>query len=354
MTTINQNAQPDVPKLSDAQLSSIAKAQNHLADTLADKVTPAMNTAVATAIRAKKEWQGGPFVLLMMAKDVYSDNLLKSFPVPGMEVGTNPDKYKVPYFRDGKQKFKATSFYAEFFKRTVAGKAIEDQLIQIAVAKDEKSNKTGLPNDILVLDPVNLNVREEDLKAERNVAVAAWRTAMALYHQFEGVNALKDVEAYPFMNTDGTVQKVSKPIYVGSVSNPKQEWGTYSISGFMAFDPAKAAEGENGGTLAALKLTAKREQEQAGEQGGDKPIAINTNATFVARLNDVAEYIGNKMMEDKKREVYGLFLKEQVNGAGSDDLIYNLEELRLWATGILNIPAVQTRLEIINQKKNAA
>lgn len=340
------------PKLTDAQMKAIASTMDKLADTLAGKITSEMETAVNTIVQAKKDWQGGPLVLLTFIKSQFDDETIKSFPTPGSDVGECPDKYKIPYYSQGKQKFKATSFYAELYKRTPAGKAKEVRLAFIALASDEKANHATVPADILSMNPVDLRRCRETIEAERNAAVAAWRSAMGLQKQFDAVNALEKVEAMPLMDKDGNIYQAAKPIKVWNIDKPELEYNLYSVGAFLMFDAAKASE--LGGTFDALKLTVKRAVDPDAPGGAAAATPINTNDTLVGRINDVAEFVANKHMGDKKRELYGLFLKDKVNGANSDDLIYNLNEIKLWVDGIMNIPAVQTRLEQINAKKNAA
>jgi len=349
---VGHNSAPQLPKLTDSQMKAIAVTMDKLADTLAGKITTEMNAAIGTMVKAKKDWQGGPLVLLGWIKQQFDAATILSFPTPGSDVGECPDKYKVPYYRDGKLKFKATTFYGELYKRTPSGKAIEVQLAFIGLAKDDKANHTTVPPEIMSLNPVDLDRLKGTLEQERNVAVAAWRSAMGLQKQFDAVNALEFVEAMPLLDKDGNIYQAAKPIKVWSVTQPDAEWNLYSIGAFLMFDAAKA--GENGGTFEALKLTVKRSVEPDPVGGANTATPINTNDTLVGRINDVAEFIVNKHMADKKRELYGLFLKDKINGANSDDLIYNLSELKLWVDGVLNIPAVQTRLEVINQKKQAA
>lgn len=341
-----------VPKLTDSQMKAIAATMDKLADTLAAKVTDEAEQMVKAIVQAKKDWQGGPFRLLDFAKRTYTGAELASFPTPGSEVGECPDKYKVPYWRDGKLKFKATSYYAEHFKRTKEGKHIEVELAFITLAKDEKANHTTVPAHILAMNPVDLDRYKTTLEQERTVAIAAWRNALALQKQFEAVNALDKVEAAPLCDTNGNVIQAAKPIKVWNIEQPEKEWNLYSVGAFLMFDAARA--GELGGTFEALKLTVKRQPDGSPPDGAAAATPINTNDTLVGRINDVAEFVVNKHMADKKRELYGLFLKDKVNGPGADDLIYNLSELKLWIDGIINIPAVQTRLEVITAKKNAA
>lgn len=348
---IGHNSQ--LSKLTDSQMKAIAKTMDALADSLSSQVTAEMETAVTKIIQGRKDWQGGPFVLLAQAQEKYGAETLDTFPTPGVEVGEQPDKYKIPYYRDGKLKFKSTSFYLEFYKRTASGKIIERDLEFIKLAKDEKANKATLPPDMLKMNDVELETMRINLTKDRDDAVKAWRNAMALHKQFQAVNALPHVEAAPNTDDNGVVVQDAKPIKVWNVSNPLKEWAWYSVGAFLLFDAAKA--GENGGTLEALKLTVKRAVDEGGSpEGAAAALPINTNETLVGRINDVAEFIVNKHMGDKKRELYGLFLKDKINGSNSDDLIYNLSEMKLWIDGVLNIPAVQTRLEIINTKKQAA
>lgn len=344
------NAVQAAPKLTDAQMKVIAQTMDKLADMLSAGVTAEMETAVVKIIQGRKDWQGGPFVLLGYARQKYGAETLNSFPTPGVEVGDCPDKYKVSYYRDGKQKFKATSFYLEFYKRTPSGKAIERDLAFVAIAKDEKSNKASLPAHILSMNEVELETLRLNLNKDRDDAVKAWRNAMALHKQFQAVNALNDVEAAPNCDKDGNVIQDAKPIKVWSLSNEKQ-WGWYSIGAFLLFDAAKASE--NGGTFDALKLTVKREKDEDGPAGNEVAPHIATNKTLAAFLLTTHEFIANKHLADKKRELYSLFLKDQINGAGSDQLVQAIRDLEMWAKAILDIPAVQSRLENIDERAAA-
>lgn len=343
------NSATALPKLTDAQMKAIAQTMDKLADNLSSDVTSDMETAVAKIIQGRKDWQGGPFVLLNFARAKYGVEKLDTFPTPGSEVGECPDKYKTPYYRDGKLKFKATSFYLEFYKRTPEGKVIERDLAFVALAKDEKANKATLPANILAMNEVDLETMRINLNKDRDDAVKAWRNAMALHKQFQAVNALPHVEAAPHVDAEGNVVQDAKPIKVWSLQNEK-EWAWYSIGAFLLFDAAKASE--NGGTLSALKLTVKREVEEGGG-GAEVAPHIATNKTLAAFLLTTHEFIANKHLADKKRELYGLFLKDQINGAGSDQLVQAIRDLEMWAKAILDIPTVQSRLETIDQKAAA-
>lgn len=353
VVTRTDNAVIELPKLTDAQKDAVAKTMGTLADTLAVYINDDMNAVIVECDKAKKDLQAGPFKLLRLLKETVPADKLILFPTPGSEIGECPDKYEEPYFRDGKKKFKKTSFYLKWFLHHFPeGKRIAAALAHIALAKDEKANQAAVPEAIQKLNPVDLENLREDLTGQQNAGVKALRDAMSLEKQFNAINALPKVSAMPLMDGEGNVRKVNKPIKVWSTDNPEQEWYLYSISGFMQFDAARAAE--LGGDIAALKLTAKREQgEEGGDGTADKPITINTNATLVARINDVHEFIANKLMNDPKRELYGHFLKDHIATAGSDDLIESLSAISLFCSGVLNIPAVQTRLEIITAKRAA-
>lgn len=348
------NSVIELPKMTDAEKEAMAKVMSALSDTLASFVTADLNAIIVEIDKAKKDLQAGPFRILKYIKSNIPADKLAMFPTPGSETGNCPDKYEEPYFRDGKKKFKKTSFYLKYFlNHFPEGKRIAAALAHIALAKDEKANQAAVPETIRALNPVDLENLREDLVSQQNQGVKALRDAMALEKQFNAVNALAKVVAMPLMDANGDVRKVNKPIKVWNKDNPEQEWYLYSISGFNQFDPARAAE--LGGTIEALKLTAKREQgEGEGDPAtSDKPVAINTNATLVARIGDVHEFIANKLMNDPKRELYGQFLKDHIATAGSDDLIESLSALGLFCSGVLNIPAVQTRLEIITAKRAA-
>lgn len=352
------NKPVDATKLTDAQKDAIAQAQDKLVEKLGAVIDDEVNDIVVKIDEDRKNAAAGPFILLKWFKMHVDADVLETFPTPGSEVGDNPDKYSEPYFRDGKKKYKATSFYLKFFLQSFpAGKNIAAALAHISLAKDENANQAAVPESIRRMNPVQLEAYRVDLMKQQNSGVKALRDCIALSKQLDAVNNLPECRAEPIMDGDD-VARIAKPIKVWNTKKPDSEWNLYSISGFMQFDPATAEE--QGGTYDALKLTAKRERanDEAHGNGGtaDKPVAINTNATMVARINDMAEYVANKLMPEgsRNREVYGLFLKDHINGADSGDLIYNLNELKLFIDGVLNIPAVQIKLEEVQKIRNAA
>lgn len=358
VTVLHNQQAPEKPKLTDQQKEAVFKTMTALADNLADVVTAELDTILVTYDRNAKDAENAPFALLQWAKSNVTAEKLAKFPVPGSKADDGfpvPDQYYEMYYRDGKKKFRQTSFYLKFFLTNVPhGKAIASRLAHIALAKDEKANQNAVPEEIRNLNPVDLEALREDTVKQQNRGVRAFRDAIALIKQFDAVNELKDVAAKPLIDKDGNIKKCAKPIKVWSRSEPDDVWGLYSLSGFMQFDPATASE-IDGGTVASLKLTAKRDQgeDENDPATADAPVSINTNKTFAARLQDVHEFIENKLMADEKRELYTLFLKDHVNAAGSDDLIEALDDIRAFASRILSIPVVAARLEKISQRPAA-
>ncbi len=352
--TVNDNKPLQLPKLTDAEKEAIDKTMKAIMEKVADVVDQEVNGFVVKLNVDVKEVEAAPFRILKWAMTHIPADKLAIFPKPGSDTGNCPDKYEEVYFRDGKKKFRQTSFYLRWFLSVwPEGKRLAAALAHVALAKDEKANQAAVPENIRAMNPVDLESFREDLVKQQNKGVKGIRDAFALLKQFEAVNKLPKVAAEPSKDADGNVQKVAKPIKVWNTDNPDQQWGLYSLSGFMQFDPDRAAE--LGGTFDALKLTAKRDTGDDGQPNGNEtPVAINTNGTFVARINDVAEYVGNKLMADKKRELYGQFLKDHIATADSGDLIYNLNELKLFIDGVMNIPVVQSKLEEVTRKRNAA
>lgn len=351
---IGNNAALELPKLTPAQMEAINKTMAGLQEKLSAFVSgDEVNDIIIAIDTAKKDLQAGPWKLVSFLKDPdhIPVKMLSLFPTPGTTAETSdvPDTYYEPYFRDGNKKFRKTSFYLKLFLGYIPeGKRIAQALQHIALAKDEKANQTLVPDDMRKINDVDLENMREDLVSQQNSGVKALRDAVGLIKQLDAVNNLAKVSAMPLMDEEGNVRRCPKPIKVWNTDNPEAEWKLYSVSGFMQFDPAKASEIE-GGTFDSLKLTAKREQ---GEDDNDPatataPVAINTAATMVARLNDIHEFISNKLMADPKREAYGLFLKDHIAVAGSDDLIETLDDIRTFCAKVLAIPSVAARLEDI-------
>jgi len=354
----NANAAVALPKLTDQQKEAIAKSMVSLSDELAKTFpTNDVDAIIVRTVEAGKDVAAGPWLILRVIKDKVAPEVLAKFPTPGSEVGLCPDKYDEPYFKDGNKKFRKTSFYLKFFLQNMPeGKRIASALAHIALAKDDNANQAAVPEAIRALNPVDLENMREDLVSQQNKGVKALRDAMALEKQLVAVNKLAECAAAPLMDKDGNVRRVSKPIKVWNTEKPEDEWKLYSISGFMQFDAAAAAE--LGGSFDSLKLTAKREQEE-GDEGGDPatsdaPVAINTNKTFAARIGDIGEFIGNKLMADPKRELYGMFLKEHIAVAGANDLLSDIYDIAQFCNTILDIPSVKDRLEDIKGKERKA
>lgn len=301
---------------------------------MAAKETDAMSAAVNVVMKAKEDWQGGPIRVLLALQASYTPEELASFPVPDSDTGNNPDKFKIEVVKDGSTVKRPTTWYTQFADATKEGKAICDRIEMIERAAKTDTVKTGIPEDILSLNPTQREVELNRLKGRRNTIRASYKKAVALNIQFNLVNEMDGIQAEPIW-IDGKegeeVENTTKPIAVWQIpeeGKPVKNWEAYSVGSFMKLSVGKALE--KGGTFKALKESVTRAK--AGAVGNNaaatKTPAIATLETLLERMVEVHSYAMDKVMMAKDTAEYGTILKT-LNSKGADELVTTFVELKV-------------------------
>jgi len=271
---------------------------------LGAKAGEATDTAINLVMKAKEDWQGGPFKVLFGLKIDFEDEVLSSFAVPDTDVGNNPDEFKV-HKEDGKGKHKlvASSFYVQFGDATPGGQKVLERIEWTERAGDTNMVKDDIPSDIMDMSPTERETHLNFLKGRRATIRASYKKAMKLYFKGQEVNAYPGVKCEPFwvkgkspaeVNSDKgelpEVENTTKPIQVWLIPDagrPIGKWEALSIGAFLKLNVKKAME--KGGTFAALiesGATKKKPGIKAKDSDKDK-LAIKTVETGVNVLAEL-------------------------------------------------------------------
>lgn len=291
-----------VPRLN-ANIDGDALAEQ--ARALGAKAGEATDKAMSLVIKAKEDWQGGPFKVLFGLKMDFEDEILSSFAVPDTDTGNNPDEFKV-YKEDakGKRKLVNSTFYVQFGDSTPAGQRILERIEWTERAGDTNMVKDDVPQDILDMSPPERETHLNFLKGRRATIRAAYKKAMKLYFKDIEVNAYPGITCEPIWVKGKSprdvdfnkgelpeVYNTTKPIAIWLTpedGRPVVRWEAFSIGSFLKLNPKKALE--KGGTFAALiESGATKKKPGAGKaKDSDKDkLAIKTVETGVNVLAEL-------------------------------------------------------------------
>lgn len=251
-----------VPRLN-ANIDGDALAE--AARALGAKAGDATDNAINLVMKAKEDWQGGPFKVLFGLKMDFEEEVLSSFAVPDTDVGNNPDEFKV-YKQDGKGKLKKvnSSFYVQFGDATPGGQKVLERIEWTERAGDTNMVKDDIPQDILDMSPTERETHLNFLKGRRATIRASYKKAMKLYFKDQEVNAYPGVKCdaiwvkgkSPDEIKEGElpeVENTTKPIEIwvpSTTGRGATKWEALSIGSFLKLNVKKALE--KGGTFAAL------------------------------------------------------------------------------------------------------
>src|SRR3569833_1706084 len=333
--------------------TNINEAQHKLAIELSNAIDESVDNAVSFVAQAKSDYQGGPLKVLVAMKMAYSDEQMAQFPKVGSGKekdyqGNNPDYYKVPSFgKDGKLTEKLVSFYVEFADNTPSGKNTVQALDWLSRAANDKAKQDDIPADIKKLNPHQREVERARLEGRRNTIRSSYKAAIKLHYQFEAINALQYVEAVPIPGVkEGEFENV---VLVRSTVPGREtmDFEHYSLSAFIRLDADKAAE--KGGTLAALKETAKRAQEPEGG-GTGTTVNIKTFDTYRKVINDVHAFMNEaKTAKDKAKYTDLLKVLGPRGGAGSDLFALSMYQVYNMLGDIYRHDDIRARAEALNE-----
>lgn len=321
-----------------------AEALTNLAITLAVEAGDKLTETVETIIKAKEDWEGGPFACLFAMQKTYGDERLAEFPDPNARDGNRPSRFKaLKTGTNGKSVEKVFDWYIAFADATPEGVRYGQEMEWLKRLNDPNDNHNGIPSDYVLEyggNPTLIDTRKTTIERKRSVIRNAYRKAMELKYQFDAVNSIGEgVECEPMMvpGRADMIQPVAKPIMVwepnfktdgkgNKTPLPPVKWEYMSVGSFLRLDPAKAIE--KGGSYQALIDTKKRETDKGAATAATSqaaPHLIRTPDTAVARIVDIHEYT-DYIQSLPTTEQYAEFLK-QFHGAGSDDAFISGFEL---------------------------
>lgn len=328
-----------VPR-SNANVDGDALAE--VARTLGAKAGEATDKAIHLVMKAKEDWQGGPFKVLFGLKMDYTDDELDTFAVPDTDTGNNPDEFKV-YKEDskGKRKLVQSSFYVQFGDATPACQGVLERIEWTERAGDSQMVKDDIPQDILDMTPVQRETHLNFLKGRRGTIRASYKKAMALYFKDKAVNAYPGVKCEPIWEAGKSpaevnfdkgelpeVANTTKPIQVWLVpekDRPIAKWEAFSIGAFLKLNVKRALE--KGGTFANLVESGATKKKPGKGGKSDKPegLTIKTLETGVSVMAELHRWT-TEIGEAKDKADIGKLYK-LMNTKDNDELITTVFEL---------------------------
>ena len=335
---------PKVKEIIDNGVIDIGIAQEKRAIELAALIDTSVGSLVATLAEHKREYVGGPFVVMdkvlrFLAGSGYD---LSSLPEPHTKTGNNPAYYRKKVESAKGVRYTEVYFYDELALKLPSVRAMVARIdvVKRSLAKDKSSVKTDdIPTDLYNLP---IHTREAEIKRleqEKTVAKSNVSNAFELYHQIEAFDELDTVKVVMSfeVGADGKlcngedgrpyrVEKIASPIKVQSTLEGREDldFGRYSIASFLRFDVAKAQEAVGGATFAALENTLAK---TAAAGIPSSQVAVNTLQTFVTRMNDISEYLHRTLEASTKADWEAL---KKLAGKGDQEgnnFLYNISFL---------------------------
>jgi hypothetical protein len=346
----------------------IGDTQTALCEELANVSIPMLDAAVEFIAQAKEDYQGGPVKVYFALCSGYSPEQIASMPRVGTNHpksdpdyvkngGTNPDYYKVPSWgKNGKRTEKTVSFYVEYANRRPSGQLLNQKIDWIERAGDTtgKSRQDDIPAEIKALNPHERSALLRKLENRRGTIRSAYKDAVKLGHQLDDVNALAHV-ACSLIPTEkeGEFENV---VLVRSTIPGREtmDWEHFSIKGFMRLDADKAAETE-GGTLASLKATQKREKpDDSSDTATGTTVAIKTVNTYAKVMNDVHAFMDEVWTASDKGK-YSELLRTlgPRGGAGTDLFAGSMYSIYTMLKDIYSHEAIEERGSELAVKQQA-
>ena len=354
---------------------SIGEAQTKLANELAGMIDTSVNPIVTGLAAAKREYQGGPFVVMTNVLSFLIERGfdLSRLPVPSSKDGNNPAHYLIKTDTGKKVNFKRVYFYDQLALSLPSVMAHKDRVSQLqrSMAKDKSKVKTDdIPKEMFER-PIHSRMAEVDrLNQQVTVAKSNVSTAFELYHQLNAFGELDKVEVVishaigddgRLQNgedgTDYVVEKINSPITVRSTIKGREDidTGRYSVGSFLKFDVAKASEAPGGATFQSLEATlAKGTGEELPETGVSH---IKTLDTFVKFTNELSSYLSDAVEGTDKAKWSALQKLAEKDDEKGNDFFFALAYIVNNCKVLVDNPRAQVRyqamLNAMDDKKAA-
>lgn len=354
----------------DASEQQIGEAMDKQATKLATMIDASVSPVVSALAEHKREYQGGPFVVMHNITSFLSekDFDLDSLPEPHSKEGNNPAHYKikVPAGKDG-YTFKDVYFYTQLALSLPSVTKMKERVSQLtrSLAKDKSKVKTDdIPKADFDRMPHDRMAEIDRLNQQITVAKSNVSTAFELYHQLKAFAELDKVEVVITYDINGSgdvcdgedgrpfvVAKINSPIMVRSTIKGREDIdkGRYSVSSFLKFDIPTALEAKGGATFAALEATLAKGAGNGETETGSIP--VNTLPTFVKVLNDECSYLA-KALDTTDDAAWSAMKKLIAKEDGDQDFFYNVCYFVNAFEHLVKDPRNQVRYQKLLDKKD--
>jgi hypothetical protein len=247
---------------------SITGAESKVASDLGHKISTTTQEHIRDVVAGVETVKRGPLVLRRDLLKDFGEDGVRGLPRPGTPKkladgttdtgGNNPDRFDVTRIVDGEHKTKKVSTYDMMWLATADGRRqVEERDAWRDSLKDKSESKYA--NEPLDVRQTNANKWAQRFTA----SVSVLKRAVRIEHLIAEIqdtlpNIRVEIKCKRDANNKLTDEPVNstRPIYL---SNADENVGAepFSVGSFLLLKP-KQANKENGGSVAALKITAKR------------------------------------------------------------------------------------------------
>lgn len=286
-------------------------------------------STVATIVKAKEDWTGGPINIWAVVNKLYDGEKFDIFPDPDSTAGNNPCKFVVmrPSGKDGKLKEKTLNWYNVFADNTPPAVALHQRKEWLERLGNDKMKQDGITPEFIAEFGTGKGIaRGNELKKVVG-QIGSNRTAILdgfkLTFQLLKVNELAGVNAFVVPKADKSGYENIIRVHSSDPARIMDDNEPFTVKSFMKLKPLVAFE--NGGTFAALMATKKREQDATAPNAGAGKAIIKTVETFFDTAVVVHDFI-SEAFDGKDKTQYQEILKTigPKGPAGSDDKALSL------------------------------
>lgn len=302
-------------------------------------------SSVATLVKAKDDWDGGPVSMWQSIEKNYPGEAFDIFPEMGSKTGNNPAIFMlpVPSGKDGKLKEKEHDFYnvfADNLPPSVENSQRKDWLERLG---NEKMKTDGIPPAFLAEYQGNSHkfivARDTELTRVKGALInyrKAVKVGFELKFQLLKVNELGGchAEVVPNATGDGYTNRVR--VRSTMPGRELEDNEGMSVKAFLKLDAMTAFK--NGATFQALMATKKREKEEGDGTAATTKIS-NAEQARKAVL-DLHDYF-DTVTRDPKQEVLSQWVKWLNSKAGEDTFmsLYDIHDFIADVIGKTHKPA---------------
>lgn len=309
---------------------------------LAIKVSPEFLSTVATIVKAKEDWEGGPISIWAASEKQYPGDAFDVFPDPASKEGdgsNNPCLFTVlePSGKDGKLKPKEKNFYNIYADSLPPAVELYQEKDWLERLGNEKMKTDGIPPQFIAeyggQDHSKIVARDTRLTKVMN-KIKAYRKSikdgLELRFQLMKVNELSGCHASVVPTADGKGWENRIRVRSTMVGRELEDSQGMTVKAFMKLDPLVAFK--NGATYQALIATKKRDQ--GDDQNNAATTRIATAEMGRKTLLDLHDYFDG-LVTDSKQEGFASWVKF-LNSKAGDETFMSVCDLRDILTDMIN------------------